>query len=361
MKIVLIGRRSYPISAPRANRITELAKELSRQGHEVILYALLGDIDYTDISKETGVKFKSLGKARYGLYSNSGQSHVGLVARIFTKLFKKLLLFPDIVMIPMVKKAIKQEGKIDLLITIANPHINHFAAALADRSKVGCWIADCGDPFMGNPFRKHPFYFEYFERAWCKRCNYITVPIEEAKDGYYPEYREKIKVIPQGFDFNLTKLAEYKQNTAPTFGYSGIFYKDLRDPEKFLQYLVELNKPFKFVCYTKPGFLEPYKEKLGDKIEIHDYIPREDLLKELSKMDFLINLPNKSGVQQPSKLIDYALTKRPILAVSSDMTDEEKQHCVEFLNGDYTHKYIVPDIQQYNIVNVASKFLALTK
>jgi hypothetical protein len=338
-----------------------LAKEFVRQGHEVVLYALLGDIDYTEISKQTGVVFKNLGNARHGLNSNSGGSHVGVFARIITKLFGKLFLFPDILMIPMVKKAICREGKIDLLITIANPHINHFAAALADRSKVGYWIADCGDPFMGNPFRKHPFYFEYFERAWCKRCDFITVPIEEAKDGYYQEYRGKIKVIPQGFDFSLTKLSEYKPNPVPTFGYSGIFYKDLRDPEKFLQYLVELNKPFKFVCYTKPGYLESFKEKLGDRIEIHNYIPREELLMELSKMDFLVNLPNKSGVQQPSKLIDYALTKRPILAVSTDMSEEEKLHCLEFISGDYTHQQVVPDVQRYNIVNVANQFLDLVR
>lgn len=361
MKIVLIGRLSYPVSAPRANRITELAKEFARQGHDVILYALLGSYDYTDISQQTGIVFKNLGKARCGLNSNTGRSHAGLLARVITKLLGRYILFPECLLIPMVKSAIKNEGGIDLLVTIATPHMNHFAVSRSNLANVKKWVADCGDPFMGNPFKKHPFYFKYFEKSWCKKCNFITVPIEGAKDAYYKEFRSKIRVIPQGFDFHLTKLSEYKQNKIPTFAYSGIFYKDLRDPQKFLLFLIETNMPFKFICYTKTVFEEEIVRKLGDKLEVRDYIPREELLLELSKMDFLINLPNKSGVQQPSKLIDYALTKRPILSVSSDMTDEEKSNCIEFLNGVYTHQYIVPEIQRYNIKNVANQFLELAK
>ena len=78
-------------------------------------------------------------------------------------------------------------------------------------------------------------------------------------------------------------------------------------------------------------------------------------------MDFLLNVLNKSGVQQPSKLIDYALTKRPILNVSSEFNKEEQRNLDEFLQADYQHQYIVKDIEQYNIVNVAQRFLGLTK
>lgn len=361
MKIVIISRTCFPAKAPRSYRATELAKELVRQGHRVTLYAFLGDYDYTKISESTGIIFKSLGKAKYGMPSNTSPQGQKLLHRI-GRAIGRPINFPECSMIPMVKKAIKSEGEIDLLITIAVPHIIHFATSLANRSKIKNWIADCGDPFMGNPMYKLPFYFEWFERRWCKRCNYITVPVEDAINAYYPEYKEKIRVIPQGFDFANNTLAEYTPNRVPTFAYSGIFYKDLRDPSRMLDYLSTLKDDFKFVVYTKGfGLLQPYMDRLKGKIEVRNYVPREQLLYELSKMDFLVNVLNKSGVQQPSKLIDYALTKRPILNISSDFSKEEQNNLDEFMQADYRHQHLVRDIEQYNISNVAKCFLELTK
>ena len=100
---------------------------------------------------------------------------------------------------------------------------------------------------------------------------------------------------------------------------------------------------------------------MKDKLEIRSYIPREDLLFELSKMDFLVNIVNLSGVQQPSKLIDYALTKRPTINISSDFTNNEKIVFNEFLKGDYFHQYTIQNIEKYNIENVAYQFLELAK
>ena len=361
MKIIIISQVCYPRLTPRSHRATELAKELVRQGHKVTLYAFLGNYDYSQISESTGILFKSLGNAKYGMPSNTKGQGQKIWHRL-GRIIGRPIIFPECVMIPMVKNAIKSEGEIDLLITIAVPHVIHFATSLADRSKVKNWIADCGDPFMGNPMYKLPFYFEWFERRWCKRCNYITVPVEDAINAYYSEYHDKIRVIPQGFDFENNNLAPYKKNRVPTFAYSGIFYKDLRDPSGMLDYLCTMDRDFKFVVYTKGiGLLQPYMERLKGKLEVRNYVPREELLFELSKMDFLLNVLNKSGVQQPSKLIDYALTKRPILNVSSEFNKEEQRNLDEFLQADYQHQYIVKDIEQYNIVNVAQRFLGLTK
>lgn len=361
MKIVIISRTCFPAKAPRSYRATELAKEFARQGHNVVLYAFLGDYDYSLVQKKTGVTFKNLGEAKFGMSSNTKRMGTDKVSRII-RFVGQPIMFPECSMIPMVSNAIKDEGEIDLLITIAVPHIIHYATALSNRNSVKCWVADCGDPFMGNPMHKPLFYFEWFERYWCRRCDFITVPVDEAKDAYYKEYRDKIRVIPQGFDFGNVTLADYSPNPCPTFAYSGVFYKDLRDPSKMLDYLCTIEQDFKFIVYTKgKGLLQPYMDRLKDKIEIRNYVPREQLLFELSKMDFLINVANKSGVQQPSKLIDYALTKRPVLNVSSDFPDVERINLDEFLHGCYEHRQRIDNVEQYNIVNVSNKFLELTK
>ena len=105
--------------------------------------------------------------------------------------------------------------------------------------------------------------------------------------------------------------------------------------------------------------MEPYKKKLGDKICIEKPIPRDQLLAVLSQMDFLINIGNGTKVQTPSKLIDYTLTKRPILTIESN--DIKKDILLEFLDGNYERKDPNIDISKYDIHNVAQQFLNLCK
>lgn len=360
MRIVIVSTNCYPYMGPRAHRTTELAKELAKRGYSVTLYALLGDYDYTEISNRTGIKFKSLGASKFGIVDNVGYRNKNLFFRAFAKLFGKYFAFPLIELTALTKKVLNKEERVDLLITIAHPHQIHWAIPSLKKTNYKTWIADCGDPFMGNPFHKHPFYFKYVEKKWCQKADYITVPIEEAKDAYYLEFRDKIRVIPQGFNFDKVRLAEYDKNDIPTFAYSGIIYEGKRDPSKFMEFLTTLTYDFRFVVYTKSQhFFEKYKLILEDKLEIRDYIPRQELLFELSKMDFLLNIKNDSGVQQPSKLIDYYLTHRPILEISSSFS--ERNDFESFINADYRSQLKIEHPEKYNIRLVADQFLSLLK
>jgi hypothetical protein len=82
------------------------------------------------------------------------------------------------------------------------------------------------------------------------------------------------------------------------------------------------------------------------------------LLQELSAADFLINFENgNTSVQVPSKLIDYSLAGRPVLSVKSYELDE--QNIQKFLNGDYSGKMQMPNLDQYDIRVVAKQFIEL--
>lgn len=362
MKIVIISQVMFPSLLPRAHRTTELAKELARQGHQVIVYALLGNYDYSSFKKDTGVEVKQLGVSTWGLENSEEESNRNLIKRIIKRTVGKYLWLPDRELIPMVKQAINEQAGINCLITIAMPHVIHYGASLANLNNVNTWIADCGDPFMLNPFSKHPKYFEKYERSWCDRCDYITVPVESAIKGYYPEYANKIKVIPQGFDFSSTKTAEYVKNDVPTFAYIGAVYPGKRDPKMFIEYLIKLGIDFKFKIFGSSWFFfEPYKEQLKEKLEFCGKMPREKLIYELSKCDFLININNESGVQTPSKLIDYYLSKRPIITVSTQLKQHEIETINQFIKGIYENQTAVVDVEEYNIVNVAGRFLSLMK
>jgi hypothetical protein len=152
-------------------------------------------------------------------------------------------------------------------------------------------------------------------------------------------------------------------NPVPHFAYAGSFIPGKRDPSHFLKFLCTLTTDFKFYVYTqkthytqKTQLLEPFKAALGEKLNIQPYMPREQLLAELVKMDFLVNFDNNAGTQLPSKLIDYAMIKRPVLNITSDLNTTIIH---QFLKGDYSAKMDLGDVSKYNITRVAQQFLNL--
>jgi hypothetical protein len=349
------------MQSPRAFRTTELAKELVRQGHHVTIYALLGNYDYSSFQKETGIEVKSLGISKWGNMESNGSYKRNVLTAILNRTIKRYIYFPFIELTWLTKKVVQREWKnYDLLITIAFPHSIHWGAALAKGNKKQFikWISDCGDPFMGDKMNSVPKYFKYIEKYWCKRTDYITVPIEGAIKAYYPEYRDKIRVIPQGFDFSSISSVQYRKNAVPTFAFAGKVYPGTRDPGKFLEYLTTINEDYKFIVFTKEkDFFEKYKPCLGNKLEINGYITRNELLEVLGSMDFLLNIVNESDTQSPSKLIDYALAKRPILDITSSF--EECELFSSFLKGDYSGKHQDINVSQYDIKRIAELFIEL--
>ncbi len=362
-KIVIISRTILPTIAPRAYRATELAKALAKKGHDVTLIASLGKYNYDNFEKKTGITVKDLGTPSFSLRNSDGKLKLPLWKKGFVFLLMKILEFPDILLMRKVKKAVLNEGKFDLLITIAIPHQIHWGASLIKKNErsFACWTSDCGDPFMGNSFNKPFFYFKYFEKRWGKKTDFITVPVEGARDAYYNEVQHKIRVIPQGFDFSSIQLSEYKKNKIPVFLYAGLFYPERRDPTRFFEYLCTLPYDFKFIIYaTKADLIEPFLMKLGNKIEIRTRIERNQLIEEMSKVDFLINITNMGTTTQvPSKLIDYSLSKRPILELTSSFDKDEQENFDDFVLGKYKNQKVVENLEQYNSINVAESFLQL--
>lgn len=361
MKIVIISRIITPRLSPRAFRATELAKQLARMGHKVILYAVLGDYDYSDFCKETGIDVKNI-RMHLSTANSDGKFRYNLFDKVFYHLFHKAIEYPDIEFCWKVPTILKNEKDVDLLITIAYPHPIHWGAAIAKKYMKSefpkLWISDCGDPYMGSSVNTHPKYFRAIESFWGEMTDYITIPVEGARKGYSDEVQDKIRIIPQGFNFKDTPPDKYTQNPIPTFAYAGNIYPGQRDPSSFLEYLSSLQSNFEFVIFTNsPDYYRHYKTNLGDKLQLRDFIPREQLIRELSKMDFLINLTNPNVVQSPSKLIDYLLSQRPIVDISTPFAEINKiEQC---LNGNLINDHKDCDISQYEIGRVADQFISL--
>lgn len=362
-EILIISRSFYPINSPRSFRATELAKELARQGHVVTVLTPKCN-EHAHFEKQHNMTIEDLGQPRWKEIQLKGRGIPLFVRRGFRRVLQMLFQYPNMEYYFKVKRALKKNEKsYDLLISIAVPHAIHWGVASVWKRKNNIakrWVADCGDPFMGgeNDTFKPPFYFEYIEKWFCKKVDYLSVPVKTAILAYYPEFHHKIRVIPQGFRFEDIDIAPKNKNDYPHFAYAGGLIPGRRDPKEFLEFLVDYPHPYKFDIYTKQSSLiKSYVERSKGRMELKDYMPRKDLLFELSKLDFVVNFENAGQKQIPSKIIDYIIIKKPILSVNSLVFN--LQPVKEFLAGNYQNGLTVENPEQYRIENVVKEFLSL--
>lgn len=360
MKIVVVSQNTFPAQDPRAFRTRELTEWFAQQGHEVILYTVHGKYNYEKYEEETGIQMRNI-PVLLNIPTNDGARTNSLFDRIMTHFFANNLFWPHCELHFRMKEILLENKNIDLLITIAFPHSIHSGIAHAIKRKPHLkprvWIADCGDPFMLNPFSKHPAYMKRFEYLWCNEADYITIPIEEGKSGYYPEFHHKIRIIPQGFNFERTPIDKYVPNDVPTFIYTGAIYKGIRDPHKFMDYLLNLKTPYRFKMILRSSLEKYYLTRSQGQIEYVIGLDRATVIRECSKADFLINIINPKAVQSPSKLIDYGIAGRPVLDIDSNFSDHKAFE--SFIEGDYSTQHVISNLNDYRIENIGMKFISL--
>jgi hypothetical protein len=364
-KILIITHGFYPEQTPRSFRATQLAQELIRQGHSVTVIApeAEGRINFLE---NNGITFKSLGELKWQIFNFK---KFGLIGKLYNKLINRLLpLFFEYPMMEIffkVRKAIKSDlNRYDLLISVAMPYPIHWGVASAWKQDKGIarkWIADCGDPycFHENDTFNPPYYFWLIEKWFMRKTDFISVPTEASKNGYFPEFRDKMIVIPQGFKFDDIKMPETLNDGILRFGYGGSFIKNRRDPSELLDFLTSISHDYKyeFHIYTnQTSFIQPFANR-DSRIVLHKPINREDLLKEYAKMNFLVNFSNKGTTQTPSKLIDYIILDKPVLNI--DTGNLKTEIVFQFLKKNFENSLKFSQIEQYRIENVAKKFLSL--
>jgi hypothetical protein len=362
LKILIVSRFFYPENTPRAFRTTELARYFHKLGHEVVVYVPNVASRGNTFKQQFEFEIRDLGTLVWKEPKLSPP--LLMMKRIRKRMLNLFFQYPDIELMFKVPKALKGVNGFDLLISVAMPHSIHWGISKVwnERKPMAkVWVADCGDPFMGqeNDTFKAPFYFSLLEKSWCRKANFITVPVEGAIQAYYPEFHDKIRVIPQGFDFNALKMGrESVNNSIPVFGYAGVFIPGMRDPKEFVQYIQTLDQPFEFHVYTKtPGAIQKHILPDEHRIIVHQVAPREEVLRHLATMNFVVNFENVGSRQLPSKLIDYGIIQRPVLSVKTGELDQSA--VLSFLDGDYTKQLDLGNLDKYRIENVANQFLQL--
>jgi hypothetical protein len=370
-KILITANFFYPEITPRAFRVHELVKEFCRCGHKVTLVIPNKEIYHINPVNINGLKIEyGQSDLKETISSKKRKLNNNNLKARFLKIIKKIgrYFFPREIFMTydkgLTKTLITLRDNYDFFISISQPlsiHLSVLIGGVKNKHIRKCKrIAEFSDPlFRGNKLSVFPlnylwgFLFSLF-------FNKFTIPTKNSlKHFSIFKRKHNIQIIPQGFDLSSVDLSEYIKNNRPTFAYAGTFYKNLRDPSYFFEYILSVKKDFLFILYVPDNLVvnamvNKYKDKISDKIDIRKIVQREELIYELSKIDFLINFNNENSQMVPSKLIDYALTSRPIISFNSKTFDCEKFN--EFLNGNYKHRLKVT-LNNYDIKKIANKFL----
>lgn len=350
MKILIISNFSINQNTPRAFRAKSLHDTFITQGHDVEFISAHTDNHHQINSPQTDKRHYLIGKLR------------GFTSLVLSS------IFPDGKNFFRTVKLLKKihHKDVDLTISIGLPFSVHLITAIAVKSRklvTKKLVADYGDPYSMNPSALKPFYATRLERWTLAKFDKVTIPTEGAITAYENITNiDKVSVIPQGYNIDQDFSSYYKKHEAPNFCFAGNLYKKIRNPKSFLDMLVTLDEDFVFHIYTDfrntetMEILNPYKEKLNNRLVLHSQIPRKQCIRTMSSMDFLINFSNKSTNQAPSKIIDYTLSSRPFIEIAQDQDDFSEFH--KFMKFNFSG-FVKPDISRFDENTIAKKFLQL--
>ena len=366
MIIHILTGHFAPQLHPRAFRASELAIEMARRGHDVTVTNLttIEGADYDKYSRETGVKVHNLElytltKEGIESVSNSRLYHL---KRFCIDYFLAGALFKQS---RVIAERLSVDEGTDAVISLSTPFMDILAVSkyVKKHGKKFVTIADSGDPFYYSKQSSKAPWFYLVEKNAYKAYDFLTIPTENAIPLYSPLIDEKkIKIVPQGFRMDNLNLYKGNFDGPVRMAYAGVFYWDIRNPEFLFSYLNKVQKEFELYLFmrNKDALVKELLNKYPNvKKRVYvSSLPHDELIYELSRMHFLINIENISNTQMPSKLIDYGMAGRPILSCNSD--NFSKDVFDGFMEGDYSGAYHV-DVQKYNIVTIVDQFEQLIK
>jgi glycosyltransferase involved in cell wall biosynthesis len=229
--------------------------------------------------------------------------------------------------IPAAIRIARREG-IDVVVTTSPPTSVHLVGAAVKRATGARWIADLRDSMVANPHRRVESRLVRAKEATGERVarlvgryadavTAVTDPIGEELRGLGAR---RVETIANGCDFEDFAGLEYRPATRFRLTHTGSFF-GRRSPRALLEALAatEVDIVARFVGDFRSSDRE-WAERLGlgDRLELHPYLPRRQVLELQRDSEALLLLIPESGGRGravlSAKVFEYLAAQRPILA-----------------------------------------------
>ena len=333
MKRILIITAAYgrDSSVPCGKDMCELAEKLAKAQHDVTVFTTSKTTESVEVQNGVGVvKIQTLTKRREALAEEYSKK-CNLIKKLYLRWrlhvvnhkISDTYFMGDLMSLFALKKRMNQQKeKYDLLISVSYPfYIQEYAKQVVKTLKIKRWIPYMLDPHADNlhcfkDTRENRIKKE--KELFKKATNIFAVEefVTHAKLSPIIHYKEKVQYIPTHLIVDNTKYCKANNSDMINFVYTGIFYKDIRNPENLLRYFDKMPNNYILHLYSKgcEDVIKRYKEILGNRLQVNDFILDPEKYNEMiGKADFLIDVGNTVSNQVPSKILTYCSFGKPII------------------------------------------------
>jgi glycosyltransferase involved in cell wall biosynthesis len=327
MKVLLaISWAMPPMLFPRSVQVSRTLMALARQEWEITV--VCGD------PQSTPYVDPSLEKLYAGSYKTIRVSNAQAID-VSPDLLMRQWLKPAV---SEIKTLLKRGERFPAMLTFAQPWVDHLIGLEVRKFARMPWIAHFSDPWVGSLYyagfgKKLLKSWQKMEKDVIQQADMVLFTNSQAVDlvmqKYPPAWKEKVRVIPHGYDSSLVKSI----GPSPASGsrlrliYTGDLYGK-RTPRGLFQALSSLSQRMSlqdqieivFVGRTSPEHQQLASE-LGiiDNVTFHDQVPYIQSLEAAAEADVLVVIDAPSSTPSPflpSKLVDYLMFKKPILGLT---------------------------------------------
>ena len=234
------------------------------------------------------------------------------------------------------RRALAQQPA-DLLVSFGQPWSDHLIGLRLQRETKLPWVAHFSDPWVDSPYVRGAAWqrriwsrMEHDVVAHATRIVFVNDRTAERVMAKYPAaWRNRARVVPQGFDARLTPQAVRLPGTGPLrVVYTGRFYEGVRTPDTLLDALVLMQQKAplagRIAVEFVGGSMERYERRaaqlgLAGVVSFSGRRPPDAAQSAASSADLLLVIDAPSdgpNLFLPSKLIDYLPLGIPILGLT---------------------------------------------
>jgi glycosyltransferase involved in cell wall biosynthesis len=223
---------------------------------------------------------------------------------------------------------IARRERIDVVITTSPPTSVHLVGAAVKRATGARWIADLRDSIAANPHRRVESRLvrakeatgESVSRLVARYADAVTAVTGPIAEELRTLGAKRVEAIANGSDFEDFAGLEYTPGERFRLTHTGSFFGK-RSPRPILEALAATDADIvaRFVGDFRAADREWAEGlALGDRLELHPYLPRRRVLELQRDSEALLLLIPEAGGRGRSvlsaKLFEYIAAERPILA-----------------------------------------------
>jgi glycosyltransferase involved in cell wall biosynthesis len=229
--------------------------------------------------------------------------------------------------IPAAIRIVRRE-KIDVVITTSPPTSVHLVGAAVRRATGARWIADLRDSIMANPHRRTESILvrakertgETVAHLVARRGDAVVAVSEPIAEEMRALGASRVETISNGCDFEDFAGLEYRPSDRLRITHTGSFF-GRRSPRPILEALSgsDVDAVLRFVGDFRSADRQWADGlDLEDRLEIHPYLSRKEVLALQKDSEALLLLIPESGGRGrgvlSAKVFEYLAAERPILA-----------------------------------------------